>query len=69
MKRHILLCTTALLLAACASDGQHASTERDEGYVPTGSNIPRRSVDRTGAQVLNKDQLESMRNGAGYQTR
>jgi hypothetical protein len=36
-----LLCS---LMAGCATEGTGPGAARDEGYTPTGSNIPRRSA-------------------------
>ncbi|TFW05796.1 hypothetical protein E4K72_10905 [Oxalobacteraceae bacterium OM1] len=64
MKTLPALCLS-LLLAACAADGAKTAATHDEGYVPTGSNIPRRSVDRNGTQTMSKEQLDTLRSSQG----
>ena len=58
----------SLLLAACAADPA-ATTERtavrEEGYVPTGSNIPRRDPKRSDMPSVTDGQLGSILRGTG----
>ena len=67
MKYLILLAASCTaLLAGCATEAQDgASAQRsgpEETYVPTGSSIARRNVDRTTAvKTANKEELENSR--------
>jgi hypothetical protein len=69
MKRFILLAAgCSALLAGCATGAQDSRQDRaqhagpDETYVPTGSLIARRNVDRGSAvKAVNKDELENSR--------
>lgn len=55
-----------LLLAGCASGPEttEATARREEGYVPTGSNIPRRDPKRSDIPSASNGQLESLTRGS-----
>jgi len=66
MKRFTLLAAGALvLLAGCAATESSDSTQRaglEETYIPTGSSIARRNVDRNSAvKTANKEEFENAR--------
>jgi len=67
MKYLILLAATcSALLAGCATETQDSANAQrsgpEETYVPTGSSIARRNVDRTTAvKTANKEELENSR--------
>lgn len=66
MKRFTLLAASALvLLAGCAASGTQEGAQRagvEESYVPTGSMIARRNVDRNSAvKSASKEELENAR--------
>ena len=44
----------AILLSACAADDPHTAARplADDSYTPTGSNIPRKAVDKDGSRVI-----------------
>jgi hypothetical protein len=55
-----------LLLAGCASGPETESTaaRREEGYVPTGSNIPRKDPKRSDIPAASNSQIESLTRGS-----
>ena len=57
----------SLLLAACAADPSSAerTAARDEGYIPTGSNIPRRDPKRSDMPSVTDGQLGAIMRGTG----
>ena len=57
----------SLLLAACAADpaSSERTVARDEGYIPTGSNIPRRDPKRSDMPSVTDGQLGSIMRGTG----
>jgi hypothetical protein len=61
----LLLIACSALLAGCATEGTQASAQRsapDETYVPTGSSIARRTVDRASAvKGVSKEDVENSR--------
>lgn len=59
MKTAMMLASVVLALSACASSDQ-VSTGRvtEEAYVPTGSNIPRKSANRDSNVIMSKDAAE-----------
>jgi len=66
MKRFTLLAAGALvLLAGCAATGTQDGAQRagvEESYVPTGSMIARRNVDRASAvKSASKEEMENSR--------
>jgi hypothetical protein len=66
MKHWILLAAaSSALLAGCATESQDGSAQKagpEETYVPTGSLIARRNVDKTSAvKSANKEELENAR--------
>jgi len=71
MKYLILLAATcSALLAGCATETPDSAGDQrsgpEETYVPTGSSIARRNVDRTSAiKTANKDDLEKLRTMGG----
>lgn len=66
MQRTIAALGLGLLLAACASAPETEATaaRREEGYVPTGSNIPRRDPKRSDVPTVSNSQLETLTRGA-----
>jgi hypothetical protein len=65
-KHYILLAAAcAALLSGCATEGTQESAARtgpDETYVPTGSSIARRTVDRASAvKGISKEDVENSR--------
>ena len=56
-----------LLLAGCAAESVTTAeqTRRDEGYTPTGSNIPRREPKRSDVPAVSNSQLDTLLRGAG----
>lgn len=56
--------TAAVLLTACAApdaNEQVQTLNQDDSYVPTGSHIPRKTVDRDGKRVvLSRDDAQRM---------
>lgn len=54
-----------LLLAGCASGPENETTtaRREEGYVPTGSNIPRRDPKRSDIPAVTDGQLGTFTRG------
>ena len=66
MKQTILLLIgCSALLAGCATEGTQDGAQRassEEAYVPTGSSIARRTVDRAGAvKGVSKEDVENSR--------
>jgi hypothetical protein len=65
MKHWILLAAaSSALLAGCATETQDSAQKAgpEETYVPTGSLIARRNVDKTSAvKTANKEELENSR--------
>jgi hypothetical protein len=61
----LLLIACSALLAGCATEGTQDSAQRsgpDETYVPTGSSIARRNVDRASAvKGVSKEDVENSR--------
>ena len=58
----------SLLLAACAADPAATgdrTVAREEGYIPTGSNIPRRDPKRSDMPSVTDGQLGAIMRGAG----
>lgn len=54
-----------LLLAGCASGPEdEATARREEGYVPTGSNIPRRDPKRADIPAATSGQLDTLSRGS-----
>lgn len=54
MRNRCLAMTVAILLSACAADDPQTDGRAlaDDSYTPTGSNIPRKAVDRDGSRVI-----------------
>lgn len=54
MWNHSLAVAAALLLCACAADDPQTDARplADDSYTPTGSNIPRKAVDKDGGRVI-----------------
>ncbi|UTY60389.1 hypothetical protein [Massilia sp. erpn] len=59
MKTTIFAALLGLTLAGCASTGNQEEAGRnfEDSYVPTGSHIARKTVDRDGVQTVNKEEF------------
>jgi hypothetical protein len=63
MKKALFGAFATILVAGCAASGESAAptAAREEGYVPTGSNIPRKASNaRPNGDTLTKDQMETV---------
>jgi type IV pilus biogenesis protein CpaD/CtpE len=59
MKMGVMLTSLTLVLSACASSNETATSRvTEDAYVPTGSNIPRKSAARDSNVIMSKDAAE-----------
>jgi hypothetical protein len=66
MKKTVISACMCALLAACASSGdQAASSSMEEKYVPTGSNIPRKSANRDSKVIMSPEAAEQASRSGG----
>lgn len=65
MKIAVVSVCMCAMLAACASSGDQAvSNSTEEKYVPTGSNIPRKSGNRDSKVIMSQEAAEqALRSG------
>lgn len=70
MKKAAVSACMCTLLAACASSGdQAASNSMEEKYVPTGSNIPRKTINRDSNVIMSQEAAEQALRGGVPATR
>jgi hypothetical protein len=63
MLKRFLAVAATILLSACAADEPRIDARplADDSYTPTGSNIPRKTVDKDGSRViLSRDGAERL---------
>jgi type IV pilus biogenesis protein CpaD/CtpE len=59
MKTAMILTSLILALSACASSDEiNTGRVTEDAYVPTGSNIPRKSVNRDSNVIMSRDAAE-----------
>ncbi|TFV91746.1 hypothetical protein E4K72_20265 [Oxalobacteraceae bacterium OM1] len=69
MNKLLSLVPLAILLAACASENTRSVRADRDDYVPTGSNIPRGRPATNGQVLMNRDQLDALRQNQASQDR